>query len=90
MTAAVGSCSFIARACVLVDAGSPLPGLEPLLEQHHLGGEILVAPDVELQPGFGVAGLPRADLALAVGGLDEDGAVFVDASPGIDELMTGY
>ncbi len=54
---------------------------EPLLEQDDLGCQVLVPADVELQPGIGVAGLPRADLTLAVGGLDEDGAVFINASP---------
>ena len=80
-TAAVGSCSFIAGACVRVVRRVAAAGLEPLLEQVDLGGEVLVAAHVELQPGLGVAGLPRPDLALAVGGLDEDGAVVVDPSP---------
>ena len=54
---------------------------QPLLEQGHLGGELLVAPGEVRQPVLRAAGLPRPDLALAVGGGHEDGAVLGDPSP---------
>ena len=55
--------------------------LQPRLEQRHLGGQVVEAPSVVGQPGRRLAGLPRADGALAVGGAHVDGAVVVDPAP---------
>ena len=54
---------------------------EALLEQRHLRGELLVPPGEVRQPVLRAAGLPGPDLALAVRGLDEDGAVLGDSTP---------
>ncbi len=81
IAAAPDTCSLRCSALRAGRAGIARAGLEPLLEQLHLGREVVEAPPVERQAGLGVAGLPRPDLALAVGGPDVDGAVGVDPSP---------
>src|SRR5262249_3557777 len=69
----------------------PGPTGQPLLEQFHLGGKIVVPALVVRQAGGRVTGLPRADLPLAGLGPYPDRAVGVDPPPlaaGHDRILT--
>ena len=79
--AAVGMVSARPCALFLISPGLPVCAFEPRLQQRHLGGEVVVAAAVVGQARRRLAGLPRADGPLALGGADVDGAVLVDPAP---------